>query len=96
MALILPPEVDQRWSEISPLSASETFTQRRVQRIKAFRPEECRLRTVSADGAKTHGSEFLSIDETVVVMCFGLVLPVPFLTVVVSCCVLRMFDVELA
>ena len=32
-ALILPPEADQCWSEISPLSASEIFTQRRVRRI---------------------------------------------------------------
>ena len=37
-ALILPPEADQRWSEISPLSASETFTQGRVQRIGAGSP----------------------------------------------------------
>ena len=27
--LILPPEADQCWSEISPLTASKTFTQRR-------------------------------------------------------------------
>ena len=53
---------------------------------------------MSADGAKTHGSEFSSVDETVIgVMCFSLMLPVHVLTVVVvSCCVLRMFDVELA
>ena len=33
--LILAPEVDQHQSEISPLAASETFTQRRVRRIDA-------------------------------------------------------------
>ena len=38
MALILPPEADQHWSEISPLSASETFTQRGVRRIGAGSP----------------------------------------------------------
>ena len=32
-ALILPPEADQRRSEISPLTASETFIQRRRRRI---------------------------------------------------------------
>ena len=31
-ALILPPEGDQHRSKISPLSASETLTQRRVRR----------------------------------------------------------------
>ena len=36
--LILPPEADQRRSKISPLSSSETFTQRRVQRIGAGSP----------------------------------------------------------
>ena len=34
-ALILHPEMDQHWSEISLLSASETFTQRRLRRIGA-------------------------------------------------------------
>ncbi|XP_036947969.1 transient receptor potential cation channel subfamily M member 7-like isoform X1 [Acanthopagrus latus] len=37
-ALILPPEADQCRSEISPLSTSETFTQRRVRRIGAGSP----------------------------------------------------------
>ena len=37
-ALILPPEADQCRSRISPLSASETFTQRRVRRISAGSP----------------------------------------------------------
>ena len=37
-ALILPPEADQHWSKIFPLSASETFTQRRVRRIDAGSP----------------------------------------------------------
>ena len=35
MALTLPPEADQHWSKISPLAASETFTQRRRRRIGA-------------------------------------------------------------
>ena len=37
-ALILPTEADQHRTEISPLSASETFTQRRVQRIGTGSP----------------------------------------------------------
>ena len=40
MALILPPEADQRRSEISPLSASETFTQGRERRSGAGYPNE--------------------------------------------------------
>ena len=35
---MLLPEVDQRCCEISPLAASETFTQRRRQRIGAGSP----------------------------------------------------------
>ena len=37
-ALILPPDADQRRSEISSLAASETFTQRRRRRIGARSP----------------------------------------------------------
>ena len=53
---------------------------------------------VSADGAKTHRSEFSSAHETVVVwICFVLLVSVYVLSVVVvSCCVLMMCDVELA
>ena len=36
--LILPPEADQRRSGISPLAASETFTQRMMQNIGAGSP----------------------------------------------------------
>ena len=36
--LILPPEEYQHWSEISPLAASETFTQRRRRRIGTGSP----------------------------------------------------------
>ena len=38
MALTLPPEAEKHQSEISPLAASETFTQRRRQRIGAESP----------------------------------------------------------
>ena len=38
MGVILPPEADQRRSEIPPLSASETLTQRRMRRIGAGSP----------------------------------------------------------
>ena len=37
-AALIPPEADQRRSKISPLSTSETFTQRRVWRIAAGSP----------------------------------------------------------
>ena len=37
-ALIPPPEADQHQSEISPLATSDTFTQRRRQRIGAGSP----------------------------------------------------------
>ena len=37
-ALILPPEADQHQSEITRLSISESFTQRRVRRIGAGSP----------------------------------------------------------
>ena len=43
--------------------------------------DEYRLRIVSAEGTKTHRSEFSSVNETVVVMCFSLMLPVHVLTV---------------
>ena len=36
--LILPPDADQHWSEISPLAASEIFTQGRKQRIVTGSP----------------------------------------------------------
>ena len=53
---------------------------------------------MSADDAKTHESEFSSAHETAVVhICFVVLLSVHVLSVVVvSCCVLRMCDVELA
>ena len=48
VALILPPEADQRQSEISPLSASETLTQGRVQRIAAGSPHaNCSVKKAS-------------------------------------------------
>ena len=48
-----------------------------------------------ADCTVTHGNEFSSADEiVVVVMCFGLMFAVHVLTVAaLTCCILRMFDV---
>ena len=59
---------------------------------------EYRLWTVSADGARTHGNEFSSAHETVVVrICLVLLFSLLVLSVVfVSSCVLRMCDGELA
>ena len=37
--LIISPEADQKWSEISPLAASETLTQRRMHRIGTGSPQ---------------------------------------------------------
>ena len=53
---------------------------------------------MSADCAETHGREFSSTHETIVVrICFVVLLSTHVLSaVVVSCCVLRLCDVELA
>ena len=50
-ALILPPEADQHWREISSLAASETFTHRRMQRIVAVSPHA----NSSVNGANVTG-----------------------------------------
>ena len=50
---------------------------------------------MSTDGAKTHGSKFSSALETAVRICFVLLLSV-HVSSVVSCCILRLCDVELA
>ena len=53
VALILPPKADQCRSKISPLSASETFTQRRVWRIDTGSPHA--NGSVNGDRAGTAG-----------------------------------------
>ena len=67
VALILPPEADQRWSEISPLSASETFTQGRVWRIGTGSPhanDSVKEATVSVRGRGVASSVCTRVIDT--------------------------------
>ena len=56
-ALMLPPEVDQRWSEISPLAASERFTLRRRRGIGLLKSHPIG----SVNGASHWGKECVCI-----------------------------------
>ena len=61
-ALILPPQADQRQSEISILATSETFTQRWLRIIGAGYPHanwSVNGATVSSDGCSLELSSFL-------------------------------------
>lgn len=66
-AALIPPEGYQRRSEISPLTASESFTQRRVQRINAGSPHsKCSVNGATVMSSAAHKQSSFSTSSNLI------------------------------